>query len=325
MPHACPSSPDGLFLLTKASVPCPLLAHSFIKHAKPQARCQEFSLETKHPCPSARTLVGPAQRGRTELGVPVWSSLQAGGQGLPCRLLPGFCFLCSLRAGCSLAKAFASLPSGACWRVSCSMQQVCVCVCVYTPAAAGPPLPSPPVCGGERRVSCLEPSPSLSVFLPHHSVDPPHYFCSCSVAVFNSSSWRLSVLPERYLVSVCHPSPSSSCPGIPPPCSSGQRLVTAGAAPRSQEPRLPSSHPASGSVLRGGDRKGARRALPMHRPPACSGGHWHPSSACAPWLPGASSLPSQGAGLSRAQPRGGPYSAPPRPPLCGPLSPFPPH
>ena len=72
------------------------------------------------------------------------------------------------------------------------------------------------------------------------------------------------MLPERYLVSVCHPSPSSSCPCIPrppppqqdPPCSSGQRLVTVGAASRSQEPRLPSTlwirtsaHPASGSLL----------------------------------------------------------------------------
>ena len=105
----------------------------------------------------------------------------------------------------------------------------CVCVCVRTPAAAGPPLPSPPVCGGERRASAgLEPSPSLSVFLPHRSVDPPHYFCSCSVAVFNSSSWRLSVLPKRYLVSVCHPSPSSSCSCIPrpppPPPTAGPTL-----------------------------------------------------------------------------------------------------
>lgn len=238
----------------------------------PEPGARNSASKQNTPSLSARTLAGPAQRGGAELGVPVWSSLQAGGQGLPCRLLPGFCFLCSLGAGCSLAKAFASLPSGACWRVSCSMQQVCVCVCVcvYTPAAAGPPLSSPPVCGGERRASFLqpaglEPSPSLSVFLPHHSVDPPHYFCSCSVAVFNSSSWRLSVLPERYLVSVCHPSPSSSCPGIPPtpsrtpPCSLGQKLVTAGAASRSREPRLPSAlwigtsaRPTSGSVLRGG-------------------------------------------------------------------------
>ena len=160
------------FLLTKASALCPLLAHSFIsseslRHAKPQAGCQEFSLETKHSCPSARTFAGPAWQGGAELGGPVWSSLQAGGQGLPCRLRPGLCFLRSLRAGCSLAKAFASLPSGARRRVSCSMQQVCVCMCVCTHQPQLAPHSPPHLCvegRGGRQQGWSHPQASLFSF-----------------------------------------------------------------------------------------------------------------------------------------------------------------
>lgn len=76
------------------------------------------------------------------------------------------------------------------------------------------------------------------------------------------------------------PRPALRSPGSPPPCGSGP-LPTQPAAAFSR-----------------GDRKGARRALPMHPPPACSGGHRHPllcPCPTAPWC----SLPSQ--------PRGGSF------------------
>lgn len=85
--------------------------------------------------------------------------------------------------------------------------------------------------------------PQASVFLPHHSVDPPHYFCSCSVAVstlplgpflcFLKGTWSL--------LSPC------GTPHPPPPLSrtvsgsSGQRVVTVSTTPSSVSPWLPSA------------------------------------------------------------------------------------
>lgn len=110
---------------------------------------------------------------------------------------------------------------------------VCTCVCVCARAHVHQPQLPPP-----RSPPCLSPSseqrvegrgwapapaarwrvwsrPQAAVFLPHHSVDPPHYFCSCSVAVSTLLPWTFSVLPERYLVCVA-PAPSLSLLAFPP-------------------------------------------------------------------------------------------------------------
>lgn len=115
------------------------------------------------------------------------------------------------------------------WHVSCSMMQgVCVCLCVrahqpWLVPHSPPHLPVPEaVCGWERQgvSACsylgLEPSPSLSFPSPplcRPSSLSLFLFC-CR---FNSSSWTLSVIPERYLVfplSVWHPS-RSTCTFLP--------------------------------------------------------------------------------------------------------------
>ena len=135
---------------------------------------------------------------------------------------------------------------------------VCVCVCVHTTLSWSPThLPTCPgssVWKGEAGRQCLQLARSGAIPKPLCFPSPPlcrpsSLFLFLFCCRFNSSSWTLSVLPERYLVSVWHPSPSFSCPCIFPPagqsrtlsCSSGQRLVTVCTAPYSPKPWLPSA------------------------------------------------------------------------------------
>lgn len=74
--------------------------------------------------------------------------------------------------------------------VSRSMARgVHVCVCTHmSPSCRLPACLQVPCVEGRGWASlpaalALSHWPSLSIFLPHHSVDPPHSFCSCSVAV----------------------------------------------------------------------------------------------------------------------------------------------
>lgn len=130
---------------------------------------------------------------------------------------------------------------------------MCMCGHMYTHASPGwspthlPTCPGDSVWTGEagRRglwLAGVEPSPSLSVFLPHHSIDPPHSFCSCSVAVSTSPLGPfLCFLKGTW--SFCSPCGIPRSPSSPlltfPPAGQGstlsrspeQRLVTVSTAP----------------------------------------------------------------------------------------------
>nr|XP_012291544.1 neuronal PAS domain-containing protein 4-like [Aotus nancymaae] len=122
----------------------------------------------------------------------------------------------------SRGTSWTSSPRSTAWGPGCVSRSMAravhVCMCAHmSPSCPPPPRLSPGAsCGGERLgvAACSAgsepsakplrfPSPSLcrpsSLFL--------FLFCCC----FNSSSWTLSVLPERYLVSplrVCAPAPT---------------------------------------------------------------------------------------------------------------------
>lgn len=147
------------------------------------------------------------------------------------------------------------------WPSACVLQHeagcVCVCVCVHHSQLvphSPPHLSQSSVWKWEAGRQCLQLARSGATPKPLCFPSPPlcrpsSLFLFLFCCRFNSSSWTLSVLPERYLVSVWHPSPSFSCPCIFPPagqsrtlsCSSGQRLVTVCTAPYSPKPWLPSA------------------------------------------------------------------------------------
>lgn len=167
----------------------------------------------------------------------------------------------------------------------------------------------------------VEPSPSLSVFLPHHSVDPPHSFCSCSVAVSTSPLGPfLCFLKGTWSFrSRCGTPRSPSSPLLAfPPAGQGntlsrspeQRLVTVSTAPFCLVGGdfCPMSHPHP--PLKGGLERGYW-CFPVHRL------LWGPLNLCCrPFHPGGHSF--------RAWPSGGPHPASLLGLLfCGPVNPFP--
>lgn len=150
----------------------------------------------------------------------------------------------SSASGTHLAEALMSLiseeqclqPSVRALQCDARCVHVCPRVCAHQSQLAPPHLPACPrssVWMGAAGRRCLwlaglEPSPSLSVFLPHHSIDPPHSFCSCSVAVSTSplGPFLCFLKGTWLLLSPCGtPSLSFSTPCISAPAGQGKHIV----------------------------------------------------------------------------------------------------